>query len=156
MRRILALASIIVVAFYSCKKDPKINLTGQLAGTWSLYSVSNSLNMQNPIATSADYPCMSDDKMIFNPNGSLILPPLSKCYISPKDAFGNASSISRDNGVSGKWSLSGSSVYTTVYDSTVNATFIDHFVLSNNNGQLQLKNVDSVYSGALISLYIKQ
>lgn len=156
MRKIFVLLSIIGIAFYSCKKDPKTNVAAQVTGTWSLSSFANSLNPQTPIATAADYPCVSNNKLIFKSDGDLVLPPFDKCYISAQDAFGNGSSISRDAGVSGSWTSSGSSVYTTVFDSTTRLTYKQRYDVSTSNGQLQLKSVDTLLSGTLIFLYVKQ
>jgi len=155
MRKILILASIIGIAFYSCKKDPKINITNQVIGTWSLYSLTNTLNPQTPVATSDQYPCVADSKLIFKSDGTLVLPSFSKCYISAI-ILGGGSFISRNSGVTGTWYVSGISVYTTVHDSTTNLVFKDHYTLSNTSGKTQLKSVDTVLNGSLSFLYIKQ
>jgi len=154
MKQNLLLISSLVLLLSSCKKDSKAP-TNEIVGTWSVYSYSNVQGIHSFTAMASDYSCMSDIKMVFDANGAFNVPAFSKCYIAAPDAFGNAPYISHANTSNGKWSITGNTLHTSLFDNTQNKTLNGTLTLSNSNGKLQLTSVDTAYGAVLTEVYIK-
>lgn len=136
--------TLIILVILACKKEQK-SAPSEILGTWSLYSDQTIWGSINLMSTSTEYPCMSNVKLIFNADGTYASPPSSKCFISPSDSSGHVRWIGPGNRTVGKWSITGNTVTTTRFDTSSNKQVSYQLTLTNVNGKLQLKGVDSGY-----------
>ncbi|MDB5154864.1 MAG: hypothetical protein JWR54_3615 [Mucilaginibacter sp.] len=145
MKKILFLAAI-VLFFITCKKNKTVAPVIDATGTWTLYSWKSDIPLSNLYVTADQYPCMSDNVLIFNKNHAYTSNYMGKdtCYVThdfnnfPGGLKGTALGISGQPEISGSWHQDGNILYFGSY----------HGVMSNANGKTALTLNDSIsYNG---------
>ena len=137
----------ILIFFSTCKKEQKkaTPVYYNVPGTWVLTGY-KSTYIDTVDVTSAQYPCLSQSKITFNANGTLISTYTgdSVCYINPpgpvRTSLGHPKSVAD----TGTWELSGN-ILSERYPTAVKPFY---GILSMVNGKLQLTIKDTLnFSG---------
>ena len=144
---------LLVIIFAGCKKDSDptpapITTTIDATGTWSMFSESNASNGFS--ISSMQFPCLADNKLILNKDGSAsrIYTSIDTCYMTRTPLF----IIGMPGpGTPGTWSQDGNSVTIQIQGLTKPGLG----VISKTSTGFQLQIKDSVVNSVAVSIMTK-
>jgi hypothetical protein len=138
---------LLIIVFYGCKKNSD-SVPLDASGTWSTFSISNDTNGFS--VSSAQFPCLADNKLVLNPDGTAI-----REYISPDTCYFTKNPLYilglPGDTTPGTWSQNGNSV--TIQIQGLAKPGLGE--ISKTSTGLQLLIKDSVVNSIAVSVMIK-